>query len=204
MGLPNKDKTHCPQGHEYTKENTRLSKKNIRSCRACDRERAAKKRVGTESEAFRKRKELAAKGMKTCCKCKQDLKYSKFPKYHRTTDGRSSVCTACRKKYYVQYREKNKDKMNAESRARSILRKWGMTPDEYDGMLESQGYRCLICKNAFNNDYHLDHCHETDVIRGFLCSRCNIGLGYFQDNPVSLRNAATYIEESRERSAHAS
>lgn len=28
-------KTHCPQGHEYTKENTYITKKNFRMCRIC-------------------------------------------------------------------------------------------------------------------------------------------------------------------------
>jgi len=31
--------THCPQGHPYTKENTRLSSDAKRHCRACNRER---------------------------------------------------------------------------------------------------------------------------------------------------------------------
>ena len=30
-------KTHCPQGHEYTEENTRVSKRGQRSCRTCHR-----------------------------------------------------------------------------------------------------------------------------------------------------------------------
>lgn len=30
-------RTHCPQGHEYTPENTVLSKRNQRSCRECVR-----------------------------------------------------------------------------------------------------------------------------------------------------------------------
>lgn len=28
-------KTHCPQGHEYTPENTYLSRRNQRTCRTC-------------------------------------------------------------------------------------------------------------------------------------------------------------------------
>lgn len=31
--------THCPQGHEYTPENTRIDKRGWRTCRQCMRER---------------------------------------------------------------------------------------------------------------------------------------------------------------------
>jgi hypothetical protein len=34
----NKDKTHCPKGHAYTEENTRINKDGSRSCRCCGRE----------------------------------------------------------------------------------------------------------------------------------------------------------------------
>ena len=35
----NARKTHCPQGHEYTPENTSTSKRNVRICRTCSRAR---------------------------------------------------------------------------------------------------------------------------------------------------------------------
>lgn len=38
-------KTHCPRGHEYTPENTRISKGNCRSCRRCHTERAREARA---------------------------------------------------------------------------------------------------------------------------------------------------------------
>ena len=37
-------RTHCPQGHEYSGENLRVNADGSRHCRACDRERARKKR----------------------------------------------------------------------------------------------------------------------------------------------------------------
>jgi hypothetical protein len=39
-----KKRTHCPSGHEYTAENTRLSGRNQRNCRACDRRWAQERR----------------------------------------------------------------------------------------------------------------------------------------------------------------
>lgn len=35
----NRNRTHCPKGHEYTEENTRISPNGKRVCRACDRQR---------------------------------------------------------------------------------------------------------------------------------------------------------------------
>jgi len=40
-------RTHCPQGHEYTAENTRYGSgrtRNCRNCKACDAARARRKR----------------------------------------------------------------------------------------------------------------------------------------------------------------
>lgn len=34
----NQTKTHCPRGHEYTKENTYINKRGQRSCRECNRQ----------------------------------------------------------------------------------------------------------------------------------------------------------------------
>ena len=40
----NKVKTHCPQGHEYTPENTYVwGDRNFRQCRTCTRERGRKR-----------------------------------------------------------------------------------------------------------------------------------------------------------------
>lgn len=42
-----RSKTHCPHGHPYTPENTYVSSRGHRFCRACDRERHAVRRRGT-------------------------------------------------------------------------------------------------------------------------------------------------------------
>lgn len=55
---------------------------------------------------------------------------------------------------------------------------------------------CDICRNFFDNkDYimHVDHCHTTNKVRGLLCHRCNVGLGYFKDRISYLKSATDYL-----------
>lgn len=42
----NARKTHCPQGHPYDDVNTHITSKGWRSCKACNRDRARRRRQG--------------------------------------------------------------------------------------------------------------------------------------------------------------
>lgn len=65
-----------------------------------------------------------------------------------------------------------------------------------DGIIAIQEGRCAICGRRFRNtkETHIDHCHKTGYVRGALCSRHNLGVGYFQDSPELLRKAADYLD----------
>ena len=39
-----------------------------------------------------------------------------------------------------------------------------------------------------------DHDHLTGAFRGWLCHRCNLGLGLFNDNPTLMLRAAKYLQ----------
>jgi hypothetical protein len=56
---------------------------------------------------------------------------------------------------------------------------------------------CAICGKRPERDasLHLDHCHDTDEIRGVLCNRCNQGLGLFGEDADLLDAAARYLRE---------
>ena len=41
---------------------------------------------------------------------------------------------------------------------------------------------------------NLDHDHNTGVVRGLLCGRCNTALGQMQDDPRLIRQLALYAE----------
>ena len=81
--------------------------------------------------------------------------------------------------------------------------KYGMTIEEYDRMFLAQGCRCACCgsDNPNGNNWHIDHNHETNVVRGVLCHTCNVGLGHFKDSIVRLKNAIDYLTRTNKQEA---
>ena len=67
---------------------------------------------------------------------------------------------------------------------------------------------CLICQRvgedihrANSQGYHkkkdpwvLDHCHDKNVYRGWICNHCNNGLSGFKDNIESMKRAILYLK----------
>ena len=44
------------------------------------------------------------------------------------------------------------------------------------------------------NSIQLDHCHETNTFRGWLCNSCNTGLGKLKDNIAMLEKGIKYLK----------
>ena len=54
---------------------------------------------------------------------------------------------------------------------------------------------CECCgKTSRNRALHLDHCHETGKFRGWLCVKCNTGVGSLGDNVSGLQTAISYLK----------
>lgn len=77
---------------------------------------------------------------------------------------------------------------------------------KYDELFTEQNGLCKICnapESSFDKrcnkikDLSVDHCHETGVVRGLLCHKCNIGIGALQDNIAILNSAINYLNQSR-------
>jgi len=124
--------------------------------------------------------------------------------------GRHSYCKPCnaawRRKDYLANIEVHKARNRASSRRNYDLErhrgwylksKYGITRDQYDAMLESQGGGCAICgANApgGKGDWHVDHEHNAKKrVRGLLCAGCNVGIGHLGDDPERLVLAAQYL-----------
>jgi hypothetical protein len=83
-----------------------------------------------------------------------------------------------------------------KARAYHLGKKFGITPEQYDEMLEAQGGGCAICRRPPRDDIslHVDHDHETGAVRGLLCFRCNNSLGDLNDDAGLLQAAANYLD----------
>lgn len=152
---------------------------------------------------------------KVCRDCDEAKPRDQFRKHPETKDRLHTYCSPCDN----ARRRANKAKADPESRERRkqttrswyyenqeryrdtyLTRVYGISLAEYNALLESQGGKCGLCRidepGGFGS-WHVDHDHDSGAVRGLLCQRCNIGLGYFKDDPDVLRAAADYIEGNR-------
>ena len=78
-----------------------------------------------------------------------------------------------------------------------LLKRYGLTPDQYDALLESQNGRCAICYEPPDKRTNLavDHCHSTGHVRMLLCWVCNTAIGKMGDDPALLERAAALLRD---------
>ena len=110
------------------------------------------------------------------------------------------------KKYYSENREKELErkkkygKDNPAHTRRAYLKKtYGITPEDFSLMKEIQGGRCAVCGAHYSDlkkDLCIDHNHDSGMVRGLLCSKCNSAIGLLNDDPRLLYSALMYITRS--------
>lgn len=80
-----------------------------------------------------------------------------------------------------------------------ILKNYGITVEEYEGVFERQGRKCAICpavEPGGSKGWHTDHDHETGQFRGILCHKCNLMIGLANDDPSILSSAISYLVQN--------
>lgn len=104
-----------------------------------------------------------------------------------------------RKQYAREYRAKNPEetkrkdqeraakrwadpKEHSKRRARNWKRVYGVDANFVMTMLAAQKGCCAVCGTelAFGKHLHIDHCHETNAVRGLLCRACNQAEGHLK------------------------
>lgn len=104
-------------------------------------------------------------------------------------------------KYNATYRAAHQDELNESNRERAqekqyYLKRYGMTVDDYDEMLEAQGGVCAVCgRTNGSKRLAVDHNHETGEVRALLCDVCNHTLGKVHEDIEWLMRMVKYLEE---------
>ena len=110
-----------------------------------------------------------------CRKCFIDKPLEAYHGDRRTANRKRTTCIDCRQNQ------------------RAIT---NLTRTEYALLLVAQDYKCAICgvdASDLSRELSVDHNHETDEVRGLLCSHCNIGLGNFRDDVDVMSKAIEYL-----------
>lgn len=129
-------------------------------------------------------------GCRLCCKLRSAAKVEKILAWEKANPEEH----ANRMRSWTATSEGKRSVRNTK-----LKQQYGITLEEYEKLLESQGGKCAICPTVLDSSQsttipHVDHVHnQTGRIRGLLCLRCNLGLGSFRDNPQLLKRAVDYL-----------
>jgi len=100
----------------------------------------------------------------------------------------------------MEWYRNNPERSNENKRRFNLKNLYGMSVEDYNGIVARQGNVCAICGNGREGRLHVDHDHETGAVRGLLCNRCNRAIGLFEDDPIILRRAIAYLLRVRDSS----
>lgn len=78
--------------------------------------------------------------------------------------------------------------------SRKLQREYGITLAQFRTLSAAQGGACAVCSDVPRARLVIDHDHDTGVIRGLLCSPCNVALGMLRDDPQRIVALARYLE----------
>ncbi len=120
-------------------------------------------------------------------------------------------CRSCfnarRRKHYAKnhskirkaantWRKNNPDKV----RKWKLKHEYALSPEDYEQILSAQGYCCAICSRSFLDEKNkpvIDHDHQSEEVRGILCSSCNVGLGFLGDTLPNIEAACKYLSKGK-------
>lgn len=86
--------------------------------------------------------------------------------------------------------------MSAKKARARALKKYGITPEEWDKIFAFQNGRCAICDKPashFKRRFSVDHDHSAHFTRGLICFACNRLIPARRDVIAILKRIITYL-----------
>jgi Autographiviridae endonuclease VII len=137
-----------------------------------------------------------------CPRCKEGIRdgYKAYCKkcqvdYSRVHNRNNPVQSKAKRQRWI---ERNPEAHKKMCRKGSLKRLYNMTLEDYDRMFAEQGGLCKMCRlpETARKHLHVDHCHETNVVRGLLCTTCNTGIGSLRHSVTLLGRGIKYLQGS--------
>ena len=134
---------------------------------------------------------------------------------HELTDSnrnkRDGSCLICKRRRAKEWGKKHRKYLSFQRRKqrsfnpslyelnkiRERMSQYSLEPSFYFSLLAKQDGKCAICGVPIS-EFKVDHSHVTGQVRGLLCHSCNIGISWFKDNPVILKNASDYLSRNNQ------
>ncbi len=155
-----------------------------RRCKACEADRV--RAYYNSNSDYRERVKATARPETMVCKrCKKELSLDGFNRHPTARYGRNTVCRECK---IAEGRDAVKTGRwpsftQENQRAYHLMKRYGITPEEYDRRLSDQGGGCALCGSTEIGSkesvkfFMVDHDHNTGAVRGLLCATCNMWVG---------------------------
>lgn len=137
---------------------------------------------------------------KRCPKCQETKPRDAFGLRPPNPQGKrysKSYCHECENLIQMTKNREDPAKVSARNKVTALSRYFNMTPEEFNELDDQQNGLCAICEKAppEGRRLHIDHDHESGLVRGLLCRGCNHGLGNFLDSPTLLTRAIAYLAQ---------
>jgi hypothetical protein len=143
---------------------------------------------------------MLAKGTPESRKRQSEAAFARWARGPSSHDPRACVC--CGEVYAPGSGRQRFCTIDCKAIDRTA-RSYGMEGPDYWAMFRAQGGGCALCGSTqlglgFTSGSRLvvDHDHATGLVRGLLCSPCNIALGQFGDDIGQLQRAIQYLERN--------
>lgn len=131
---------------------------------------------------------------KVCRSCNVEKTSDEFYSHKETLDRLRNECKECWNKQSLKYYFANKETLNMKRRKKHFERNYNLTTEELESLKDKQENKCLVCSSV--GDLVVDHNHKTGKIRGLLCNRCNLAVGFIENNPGWAPKAVAYLERT--------
>lgn len=123
--------------------------------------------------------------MRQCkvCNQKKDLHWFRQRINRHGNLSIETTCTVCAAK---KQNDKHRDKRY-------------QMPKSFEQMAKDQEGLCAICKKEpQSKGLNVDHCHKTGRVRALLCTKCNGGIGFFDESIELLEAAIAYLRGQKD------